>query len=149
MAAVVYFSSASNNSARFVEHCAFEGAGIHTARIPLRAADEALHIDEPFVLICPTYGGGEAGKAVPVQVKRFLNDPANRQWIRGVIAAGNTNFGTAYAAAGPIIARKCPPPATRTSARPTPPPAPSSHANAMCRSCTASNSWAQAPTCAP
>lgn len=107
MAAVVYFSSASNNTARFVEHCAFEGAGIHTARIPLRAADEALHIDEPFVLICPTYGGGEAGKAVPVQVKRFLNDPANRQWIRGVIAAGNTNFGTAYAAAGPIIARKC------------------------------------------
>ena len=101
MAAVVYFSSASNNTARFVEHCAFEGAGIHTARIPLRAADEALHIDEPFVLICPTYGGGEAGKAVPVQVKRFLNDPANRQWIRGVIAAGNTNFGTAYAAAGP------------------------------------------------
>lgn len=58
-------------------------------------------------MICPTYGGGEAGKAVPVQVKRFLNDPANRQWIRGVIAAGNTNFGTAYAAAGPIIARKC------------------------------------------
>lgn len=107
MAAVVYFSSASNNTARFVEHCAFEGAGIHTARIPLRAADDALHIDEPFVLICPTYGGGEAGKAVPVQVKRFLNDPANRQWIRGVIAAGNTNFGTAYAAAGPIIARKC------------------------------------------
>ena len=107
MAAVVYFSSASNNTARFVEHCAFEGAGIHTARIPLRAADEALHIDEPFVLICPTYGGGEATKAVPVQVKRFLNDPANRQWIRGVIAAGNTNFGTAYAAAGPIIARKC------------------------------------------
>lgn len=33
MAAVVYFSSASNNTARFVEHCAFEGAGIHTARI--------------------------------------------------------------------------------------------------------------------
>lgn len=107
MAAVVYFSSASNNTARFVEHCAFEGAGIHTARIPLRPADKPLHIDEPFVLICPTYGGGEATKAVPVQVKRFLNDPANRQWIRGVIAAGNTNFGTAYAAAGPIIARKC------------------------------------------
>ncbi|RYQ11667.1 ribonucleotide reductase [Bifidobacterium pseudolongum subsp. globosum] len=107
MAAVVYFSSASNSTARFVEHCAFEDAGIHTARIPLRPADKPLHIDEPFVLICPTYGGGEATKAVPVQVKRFLNDPANRQWIRGVIAAGNTNFGTAYAAAGPIIARKC------------------------------------------
>ncbi len=42
MAAVVYFSSASNNTARFVEHCAFEGAGIHTARIPLRPADKPL-----------------------------------------------------------------------------------------------------------
>lgn len=107
MAAVVYFSSASNNTARFVEHCAFDRAGIHTARIPLRATDEPLQINEPFVLICPTYGGGDADKAVPVQVKRFLNDPANRRWIRGVIASGNTNFGEAYAAAGPIIARKC------------------------------------------
>ena len=107
MAAVVYFSSASNNTARFVEHCAFDSAGIHTARIPLRATDEPLQINEPFVLICPTYGGGDATKAVPVQVKRFLNDPANRRWIRGIIASGNTNFGEAYAAAGPIIARKC------------------------------------------
>ena len=39
--------------------------------------------------------------------ERFLNDPANREWIRGVIASGNTNFGEAYCAAGDIIAAKC------------------------------------------
>ena len=55
----------------------------------------------------PTYGGGVVKKAVPIQVKRFLNDPANREWIRGVIASGNTNFGEAYCAAGDIIAAKC------------------------------------------
>ena len=53
------------------------------------------------------YGGGVVKKAVPIQVKRFLNDPANREWIRGVIASGNTNFGEAYCAAGDIIAAKC------------------------------------------
>ena len=55
----------------------------------------------------PTYGGGVVKKAVPIQVKRFLNDPDNRAWIRGVIASGNTNFGEAYCAAGDIIAAKC------------------------------------------
>ena len=55
----------------------------------------------------PTYGGGDPRKAVPVQVKRFLNDLGNRTWIRGVIASGNTNFGEAYCAAGTIIAAKC------------------------------------------
>ena len=60
-----------------------------------------------FVIMVPTYGGGVVKKAVPIQVKRFLNDPANREWIRGVIASGNTNFGEAYCAAGDIIAAKC------------------------------------------
>ena len=59
------------------------------------------------VIMVPTYGGGVVKKAVPIQVKRFLNDPDNRAWIRGVIASGNTNFGEAYCAAGDIIAAKC------------------------------------------
>ena len=37
----------------------------------------------------------------------FLNDPANRALIRGVITAGNTNFGEHYCIAGPIISAKC------------------------------------------
>ncbi len=75
--------------------------------IPLRPADPFLRVDEPYVLVVPTYGGGNEGGAVPRQVIRFLNDEGNRALIRGVIAAGNTNFGEAYCIAGSIIAAKC------------------------------------------
>jgi protein involved in ribonucleotide reduction len=103
---LVYFSSVSGNTARFVEKL-----GLRAVRIPLRASDEPLDVHEPFVLITPTYGGGqgrgEERGAVPKQVIRFLNDEANRHLIRGVISAGNTNFGEHFGAAGEIISRKC------------------------------------------
>ena len=105
--AVVYFSSASENTARFVANCQLGELNIATYRIPLRPADEPLAVREPYVLIVPTYGGGVVAKAVPPQVKKFLNNPENRRWIRGVIASGNTNFGEAYAAAGRIVSAKC------------------------------------------
>lgn len=105
--AIVYFSSASGNTARFIESCALHENGVNVYRIPLMAQDAPLVVREPYVLIAPTYGGGVAKKAVPIQVKRFLNDPENRAWIRGVIASGNTNFGEAYCMAGDIIAAKC------------------------------------------
>lgn len=107
LGALVYFSSASENTARFVERCRLDDLGVDVFRIPLKPADRPLAVREPYVLMVPTYGGGDPRKAVPAQVKRFLNDPANRAWIRGVIASGNTNFGTAYCAAGDIIAAKC------------------------------------------
>lgn len=102
MASLVYFSSASENTHRFVQKLQ------HPARrIPLRPADPFLSVREPYVLLVPTYGGGHDGGAVPRQVVRFLNDEANRSLIRGVIAAGNTNFGSAYCIAGDIVAAKC------------------------------------------
>ena len=101
MADLVYFSSASGNTRRFVEKLA---PPAH--RIPLYAHEEPRVVDEPYVLIVPTYGGGPETRAVPKQVIRFLNDERNRRHIRGVIAAGNTNFGEAYGIAGDIIARK-------------------------------------------
>lgn len=107
MSALMYFSSASGNTARFVEGCRLDEFGIHVMRIPLRPDEPELHVDEPYVLLTPTYGGGTIGKAVPVQVKRFLNDERNRSGIIGVIASGNTNFGEAYGIAGDIIAAKC------------------------------------------
>lgn len=61
----------------------------------------------PFVLVCPTYADGEGRGAVPKQVIRFLNDPARRGLIRGIIAAGNRNFGATYALAGRVVAQKC------------------------------------------
>ena len=64
-------------------------------------------MEEPFVLVTPTYGGGTDKGAVPKPVIRFLNNAHNRRLIRGVIAAGNANFGTGYGLAGKIIAEKC------------------------------------------
>ena len=99
---LVYFSSVSGNTHRFVEKL-----GIPAKRIPLYAREEPLEVTEPYVLLVPTYGGGPALRAVPKQVIKFLNDEKNRALIRGVMAAGNTNFGEAYGLAGNIIARKC------------------------------------------
>ena len=105
--AVVYFSSASENTARFIAHCRLPEAGINVYRIPLRPKDGPLVVDEPFVIVVPTYGGGDISKALPPQVRRFLNDRGNRRLLRGVIASGNTNFGDAFCAAGDVIAEKC------------------------------------------
>lgn len=102
MAAIVYFSSVSENTRRFVDK-------LHrpALRIPLRTGTEHLQVTKPFVLITPTYGHGTPKGAVPKQVIKFLNDPDNRAHIRGVIAAGNTNFGAGYCLAGKVISAKC------------------------------------------
>ncbi|MBB5830505.1 class Ib ribonucleoside-diphosphate reductase assembly flavoprotein NrdI [Brachybacterium aquaticum] len=102
MSNLVYFSSVSGNTKRFVEKL-----GMPADRIPLRPTDEPLVADEEFVLVVPTYGGGNGRGAVPKQVIKFLNDERNRKLIRGVISAGNTNFGEAYCLAGDIISAKC------------------------------------------
>ncbi|RXZ72388.1 class Ib ribonucleoside-diphosphate reductase assembly flavoprotein NrdI [Agromyces albus] len=102
MTNLVYFSSVSGNTQRFIAKL-----GRAATRIPLYARDEALTVEEPYVLVVPTYGGGDGHGAVPKQVIRFLNDPHNRALIRGVISAGNTNFGTAFGLAGDVIAAKC------------------------------------------
>jgi protein involved in ribonucleotide reduction len=107
MAALVYFSSVSENTHRFVQRLGLEEQGMSVHRIPVRPADGFLTVDEPYVLLAPTYGGGNEGGAVPRQVRRFLGDVHNRSLIRGVIAAGNTNFGAAYCIAGDIISAKC------------------------------------------
>lgn len=100
---LVFFSSVSENTRRFVDRLQ-----LPVVRIPLRPRLEGtIRVARPFVLVVPTYGGGERAGAVPKQVGMFLNDPANRSLIRGVITAGNTNFGEHYCLAGPIISAKC------------------------------------------
>lgn len=116
---LVYFSSVSENTHRFVEKL-----DMPAIRIPLRERIEGPEfINEPYVLVLPTYGGGHAngpdpsqgglgggglgGGYVPKQVIAFLNNEHNRSLLRGVIAAGNTNFGAEFGYAGDVVSRKC------------------------------------------
>lgn len=104
---VVYYSSATENTRRFVDKL-----GLPSARIPLRKSEEPLLVDEPYVLVCPTYGGGASishqnSRPVPPQVIRFLNNEHNRSLIRAVISGGNSNFGADFGKAGDVIAAKC------------------------------------------
>lgn len=101
MSLLVYFSTKSENTHRFIDK-----VGLPAQRIPI-AAEDTLSVSEPYVLVVPTYGGGTLEGAVPKPVIRFLNNERNRSFLRGVIASGNTNFGHAYCAAGRIIAQKC------------------------------------------
>lgn len=101
---LVYFSSVSNNTHRFVQRLGVE----EPLRIPLyERRQPMLVMDTPYLLLVPTYGGGSARGAVPKQVIHFLNNPVNRGLIRGVVTSGNRNFGSAYCAAGPQIALRC------------------------------------------
>lgn len=105
MSNLVYFSSVSENTHRFVTKL-----GMPATRIPLHGR---IEVDQPYVLVLPTYGGGRAtpdinsGGYVPKQVIAFLNNEHNRSLIRGVIAAGNNNFGEEFAYAGNVISAKC------------------------------------------
>ena len=103
---LVYFSSVSENTHRFVQKL-----GMTAVRIPLHGR---IEVNEPYVLILPTYGGGRAngpdpedGSYVPKQVIAFLNNEHNRLLLRGVIAAGNSNFGAEFCYAGDVVSRKC------------------------------------------
>lgn len=105
---VVYFSTPSENTHRFVEKL-----HANATRIPFDVA-QRVRVDHEYVLICPTYsGGGKSAQgaldtrgAVPKQVIQFLNDEHNRALCRAVIGSVNTNFGDSFAIAGPIIAQK-------------------------------------------
>nr|WP_043871429.1 class Ib ribonucleoside-diphosphate reductase assembly flavoprotein NrdI [Celeribacter indicus] len=102
MPEIVYYSSASGNTLRFVARL-----GLTVRRVPISPKEAMPGIARPFVLICPTYADGTGRGAVPKQVIRLLNDPDTRALMRGVIGAGNRNFGRLYAMAGDVIARKC------------------------------------------
>jgi len=102
MGLIVYYSSLSENTHRFVAKL-----DLKSVRIPVSSSVETPGVREPFVLILPTYCGDDGKGAVPKQVIRFLNNADNRSLIRGVIAAGNSNFGETFGLAGNVISDKC------------------------------------------
>ncbi len=101
---IVYFSSISNNTHRFVLKTKYHK---NSHRIPVNPK-QTISVDEDYVLICPTYSGGSGDTkgAVPKQVIQFLNDENNRKHCFGVIASGNTNFNDTFCLAGTILSTK-------------------------------------------
>lgn len=99
---LVYFSNYSENTKRFVEKLTDDAI-----RIPTRPGDARhLVVDREYVLVVPTYGGGSESPAIPKAVKVFLNNPANRDLLRGVVGTGNTNFGEHFCKAADMICDK-------------------------------------------
>ena len=109
MPGLVFFSSASGNTLRFVTRLEQASAGRFgkATRIPISPQDPIPDPGGDYVLICPTFADGEGRGAVPKQVIRFLNVPDRRAGLKGVIAGGNRNFGTTWALAGRVISEKC------------------------------------------
>ncbi len=99
---VVYYSSSSEYTHRFVSKLSHPGL-----RLPLLTKDVDVEVDEPYVLITPTYGAGPNRGSVPKQIKKFLSSEGNRKHLVGVIGAGNTNFGENYCRAASLVAAKC------------------------------------------
>lgn len=99
---VVYFSSVSGNTHKFVAKLR-----CRAVRLPLRTGEDVPVIEEPYVLAVPTYGRPDGAGSVPPQVVKFLNLERNRRGLRGVLGAGNTNFGETFCLAADKIAVKC------------------------------------------
>ncbi|MDR4532674.1 class Ib ribonucleoside-diphosphate reductase assembly flavoprotein NrdI [Glutamicibacter sp. PS] len=99
---LIYFSSVSENTRRFVEKL-----NIPASRIPVHAHEPQLVATRPYVLLIPTYGGEHGKRSILPQIIKFLAHEENRRLLRGVIGAGNTNFGEYYCIAAKKIAVKC------------------------------------------
>lgn len=100
MSRLVYWSSRTQNTHRFVE-----GLGIEAIRLPMSLAEGLPQMLAPFVLVVPTFGS-EEHTAVPRPVTEFLTIPGNAELLRGVIAGGNRNFGDTFGLAGKLISIK-------------------------------------------
>lgn len=99
---VVYFSSVTRNTDRFMAKLP-----VRRLRLPLKTSQPTPEVTEPFVLVVPSYGRPDGAGSVPPQVVKFLNVAVNRRYLRGVIGAGNTNFGPLFCVAAEKVAVKC------------------------------------------
>lgn len=113
---IVYFSSATRNTARFADR--MTQRGFKCIEIPMRAKDGDIpEVTTPYALISPTYGGGESmvmgniiehekTRPIPPQVEKFLACGDNAQYMRCVIGAGNRNFHVDYCLAARKISQQ-------------------------------------------
>lgn len=98
---IVFYSSRSENTLRFVNKL-----HLPSVRLPVSRHEPLPEITNDYILIAPTYGAGKTMGAVPIQVRRFLNeDPIGRKHCVGVIGSGNTSYGR-FATSVDLISEK-------------------------------------------
>ncbi|MFD2704668.1 class Ib ribonucleoside-diphosphate reductase assembly flavoprotein NrdI [Salibacterium lacus] len=85
---IVYYSL-TGNIPRFLAKCGISGGSV----------TQTQPAAEPFILVTNTLGFGQ----VPPAVADYLAQ--NGDWLRGVAASGNRNFGGNFGAAGRQIAQ--------------------------------------------
>lgn len=94
---IVYFTSNSGNTRRFVEKLDH----------PATQIKNGLIIDEPFILFMPTYADTSGANSVCTPIKNFLNIEINRRKMVGVVGFGNKNFGQMFAIGSNVVSIKC------------------------------------------
>lgn len=93
---IVYWSSRSENTHRFVEKLKNENI-----RLPINGTTSITIVD-PYILILPSYGDTKE-TAIPSVVKNFLSNEVNRNNLIGVIGGGNTDFGAKFCYAAKAV----------------------------------------------
>lgn len=94
---IVYFTSKTGNTARFVNK--LERASIRIVK--------DLIVDEPFILFVPTYAAMDGKGSVPTPMIKFLNELTNRSNLQAIVGFGNRNFGKNFAIGSEVISLKC------------------------------------------
>lgn len=98
---IVFFSSKSENTLRFVNK-----VNLPAVRLPATTQGPFPKLTADYVLIVPTFGAGKTMGAIPMPVRKFLNEDAeSRLHCVGVIGGGNTTFGS-YATSADLISKK-------------------------------------------
>ncbi|WP_232697355.1 class Ib ribonucleoside-diphosphate reductase assembly flavoprotein NrdI [Brevibacillus daliensis] len=85
---LIAFDSKTGNVKRFVQKLGMQSVQINSA----------LQLQQPYILVTYTTGFGQ----VPPTTQEFLQN--NKDWMHGVVASGNKNWGTKYGLAGDQIA---------------------------------------------
>ena len=87
---IIYFYSLTGNVRRFIAKTGLGGQA--------REVKTGEVVEEPFVLVTPTYDFGQP----PATVSEWLKD--NGDWMVGVAASGNRAWGDGFGAAADVIA---------------------------------------------
>lgn len=94
---IVYFTSKTGNTARFVN------------KLHMKASEvsKGLIINRPFVLFVPTYAAIDGKGSVPTPIIKFLNELVNRSNLQAIVGFGNRSFGKNFAIGAEVVSLKC------------------------------------------